>query len=207
MVRLPLAARSSKRVTRCWYCRENPARGSLIGDRIAGHRGPHCPQGWSTASALKPPENTPIIREELKDEGGLGRRLGTAEGGRPPEATGLPSSIVVSVKHAVLGGACRSAEDVGEACLTYAAAEWLTMMSPNRALAIAFLVFGLLQTTVPMIVQKLTAAIVYHHLSHGAITSCIVAAIVIAVFQAVRRPLARDCRDSLLRRTGVTGGL
>ncbi len=64
---------------------------------------------------------------------------------------------------------------------------WHTTMSPNRTLAIAFVVFAVLQTAAPMVIQKATRAIVYDDVLHGAVASCVVAAIVGASCQATRR--------------------
>ncbi len=64
------------------------------------------------------------------------------------------------------------------------------MMSPNRTLAIAFVVLAVLQTAAPIVIQKATRAIVYHDVLHAAIASCVVAAIVVAVCQAIHRPFS-----------------
>ena len=61
------------------------------------------------------------------------------------------------------------------------------MASSHCTLASSFAVLAVLQTAVPMIVQKMTAAIIYHHLFHGAIASCVLAAIVVAIYQVSRR--------------------
>jgi len=59
-------------------------------------------------------------------------------------------------------------------------------MSPNRALAIIFAVVAVLQTAIPIVVQKLTRAIVYHELFRATIAACVLAAIVVALCQALR---------------------
>ena len=63
-------------------------------------------------------------------------------------------------------------------------------MLPNRALAITFVILALMQTAVPIVVQKSSDAPVYHDLFHGAIASCVVTAIVVAFCQAMRRPFS-----------------
>ena len=62
------------------------------------------------------------------------------------------------------------------------------MVSPNRTLAIAFVVLAVLQTAAPTVIQKASHAIVYHDVLHGAIALCVVAAIVVAVCQTMHRP-------------------
>ena len=64
------------------------------------------------------------------------------------------------------------------------------MVSPNRTLGITFVVLAVLQSAVPIVVQKVTHAIVYPHVLHAAIASCVVAAIVVALWQAMHRPFS-----------------
>ena len=60
-------------------------------------------------------------------------------------------------------------------------------MSPNRILAVTFVVLAVLQTATPIIAQKLTRAIVFRHFLHGAIVSCVVTAIMVALYQVLHR--------------------
>ena len=64
------------------------------------------------------------------------------------------------------------------------------MISPNRTLAIAFVVIAALQTAVPIVIQKTTHVIVYSQVLHGAIALCVVAVIVVALCQAIHRPFS-----------------
>jgi hypothetical protein len=61
------------------------------------------------------------------------------------------------------------------------------MVSPDGKLGIAFVAFAVLQTVLPIIVQKMTRAIVYSHVLHGAIAACMGIAIVVGLLQAMHR--------------------
>ncbi len=64
-----------------------PGERILIGDRIAVTVVRIAP--GIVRIGIEAPENLPIVREELREEGGEKGGRGRAEGGRP-QATGLP---------------------------------------------------------------------------------------------------------------------
>ena len=60
-------------------------------------------------------------------------------------------------------------------------------MLKNRRLAIVFALVATLQTVGPIILQKSTRAIVYHNALIGAVVFCLMAAVIVAIWQAIWR--------------------
>jgi hypothetical protein len=58
-------------------------------------------------------------------------------------------------------------------------------MLKNRRLAIVLAIVAAIQTLGPIALQKSTRAIVYHDALHAAIVACLLAAVAIAIWQAI----------------------
>jgi hypothetical protein len=64
-------------------------------------------------------------------------------------------------------------------------------MRPNRTLATLFIVVAVVQTGAPVVIQKLTQAIVFRHLLHGAIVLCVAVGAGVWLLQVLHRSFSK----------------
>jgi hypothetical protein len=60
-------------------------------------------------------------------------------------------------------------------------------MSPNRVLGVAFAILAVVQTAIPIVVQKMSYAVVFREYLHGSIALCVIVGTALALFQIVNR--------------------